>query len=108
MRPPQQQRYTATLWIIFALCCGAAHAQSYPAKPIHMVVSFPAGGPSDLLGRALIQKLAEQLGQNVVPDNRVGAGVDPWPGTLDDLARLVKNETARYAGIAKRAGLKPE
>ena len=108
MRPPLQQRYTVTPWIIYALCCGAAHAQFYPAKPIHMVVSFPAGGPSDLLGRALIQKLAEQLGQNVVPDNRVGAGVDPWPGTLDDLARLVKNETARYAGIAKRAGLKPE
>jgi len=59
-------------WCAFA--CGAAYAQVYPGKPIRMIVSFPAGGPSDLVGRALMQKLAEQLGQNVVPDNRVGAG----------------------------------
>ena len=69
-----RQRCTHTLWILLALCSGAAHAQAYPTKPIRMIVSCPAGGPSDLLGRALIQKLAEQFGQNVVPDNRVGAG----------------------------------
>ena len=62
------------LWICLALAGGAAHAQSYPAKPIRMIVSFPAGGPSDLLGRALVQKLGEQIGQNVIADNRVGAG----------------------------------
>jgi len=62
---------TAPLLLVLA---AAAHAQTYPTKPIRMIVSFPAGGPSDLLGRALIQKLTEQLGQNIVADNRVGAG----------------------------------
>jgi len=51
-----------------------AGAQAYPAKPIRMILAFPAGGPSDILGRALAQKLSEQLGENVVPDNRAGAG----------------------------------
>jgi tripartite-type tricarboxylate transporter receptor subunit TctC len=72
MHPLLSRRYAVSLWI--ALCCGAAHAQSYPAKPVRMIVSFPAGGPSDILGRALIQKLTEQLGQNIVADNRAGAG----------------------------------
>lgn len=60
--------------LFVALFAGAAGAQTYPNKPIRLVVPFPAGGPSDILGRALGQKLAEQLGQNVVPDNRPGAG----------------------------------
>jgi tripartite-type tricarboxylate transporter receptor subunit TctC len=67
-------RLPRALAVLLLLVPAGALAQSYPSKPIRMIVSFPAGGPSDLLGRALIQKLAEQLGQNVVPDNRVGAG----------------------------------
>ena len=74
MRSRLHRRCAITVSIAFALCCGAALAQSYPVKPIRMIVSFPAGGPSDLLGRALVQKLAEQIGQNVIADNRVGAG----------------------------------
>jgi tripartite-type tricarboxylate transporter receptor subunit TctC len=68
--------HACRLAAILCILCGArpALAQSYPVKPIRMIVSFPAGGPSDVLGRALMQKLAEQLGQNIVPDNRVGAG----------------------------------
>lgn len=54
--------------------CGSALAQSYPSKPIRLVLPFPAAGPSDIVGRAVGQKLSEQLGENVVPDNRVGAG----------------------------------
>ncbi len=60
--------------LLFALFCGAAFAQAYPAKPLRLILPFPPGGPSDILGRALAQKLSEQLGQNVVPDNRPGAG----------------------------------
>ena len=60
--------------VLFALFCGAAQAQAYPAKPLRLILPFPPGGPSDILGRALAQKLSEQLGQNVVPDNRPGAG----------------------------------
>ena len=68
--------------LFFALFCGAALAQApstgsgqaYPGKPIRLILPFPPGAPNDTVGRALGQKLSEQLGENVVPDNRPGAG----------------------------------
>jgi len=66
----------ARLLAIAAFLCGAgtAFAQAYPAKPIRLILPFPPGAPNDMVGRALGQKLSEQLGANVVPDNRAGAG----------------------------------
>ena len=49
-------------------------AQAYPLRPVRLVFPFPPGGPTDLLGRAIAQKLADQMGQQVVADNRPGAG----------------------------------
>ena len=56
------------------LVSGAVLAQAYPAKPIRLIFPFPPGGPTDLLGRAVAQKLSDQMGQQVVADNRPGAG----------------------------------
>jgi tripartite-type tricarboxylate transporter receptor subunit TctC len=51
-----------------------AVAQTYPAKPVHVVVPYPAGGPVDILARVLGQKLGESLGQPFVVDDKPGAG----------------------------------
>lgn len=60
--------------IVLSACCFAAAAQNYPAKPIRIIVTFPPGGPSDFVARALGQKLTEAWGHQVVVDNRGGAG----------------------------------
>jgi tripartite-type tricarboxylate transporter receptor subunit TctC len=57
-----------------ALAATAIHAQAYPNRPIRLILPFPPGGPTDLLGRAVGQKLSDLIGQPVVPENRGGAG----------------------------------
>src|SRR5262249_12937293 len=54
-------------------CCAAA-AQDWPARPVTLVVAFPAGGSDDILGRVIAAQLAEQLGKPVTVENVGGAG----------------------------------
>jgi tripartite-type tricarboxylate transporter receptor subunit TctC len=67
------KRIAAAL-LLGAAVTGAAHAQSYPSKPIRLVLPFSPGAPSDMVGRTIGQKMGEQMGQNFIPDNRAGAG----------------------------------
>ena len=60
--------------VLLAALAGAAHAQSFPAKAVHILVPFPPSGAADLLTRALGKKLSDAWGQSVVADNRPGAG----------------------------------
>ena len=59
---------------VLLLCSGFASAQPYPSKPIRFIVSFPPGGSSDLIARAIAPRMSERLGQPVVVENRPGAG----------------------------------
>ena len=59
---------------LIAISAGDGFAQSYPSKPIHFIVPWTAGGPTDLVARIVGQKLTESWGQPVVVENRPGAG----------------------------------
>ena len=69
-------RLFAWLVALFAgsVFSGAIEAQQYPTRPIRLIVPFPAGGPTDVIARMVGQKLTEVWGQQVVVDNRSGAG----------------------------------
>jgi tripartite-type tricarboxylate transporter receptor subunit TctC len=77
---PQTQGITMTrtlalmMALILAGACAQASAQAYPAKPIRLVVGFSPGGAADFVARAIGEALGRMLGQNIVIENRAGAG----------------------------------
>jgi tripartite-type tricarboxylate transporter receptor subunit TctC len=62
------------LSVLLAAACGLAQAQSYPSKPVRVIVPFAAGGATDLITRLVTTKLSEALGQQFYVENRGGAG----------------------------------
>ena len=67
-------RYGLTVALLLAAAAaGPAAGQPYPAKPIRMIIGFPPGGGTDIIGRIVAQRLSDVLGQPILPDNRGGA-----------------------------------
>lgn len=76
-----RDRRRVLAWLAAAsisLCSGVwslpGAAQSYPARPLKLIVPFPAGGSADLVGRIVARKMSEGLGQQIIVENRAGAG----------------------------------
>ncbi|HLH88440.1 MAG TPA: tripartite tricarboxylate transporter substrate binding protein [Xanthobacteraceae bacterium] len=103
------RRIAATLAIISALVCGArAHAQTnaqdFPNHIIRLIVPYPPGGPSDVMGRLAAQAMTEALGQQVIVDNRPGGG-----STLAsrDVARAAPDGYTLLIGSAASTAIGP-
>ena len=67
----------------------------------------PAATPRDILAR-LNREVTKAMAAPDFRERLASAGVDPWLGSPEELGTLVRNETARYAAIIKKAGLRPE
>ena len=67
------QRFQSAI-LLLALFTTTAAAQSYPGKPVRLIIPFPPGGSNDVVGRMIAFQLAERLGRQVVADNQGGAG----------------------------------
>src|SRR5262252_8266476 len=62
------------IFLAAAIAAAQVSAQPYPSRPVHLVVGFPAGGPSDIFGRTFAQALSTGLGQPVIVENKSGVG----------------------------------
>ena len=71
---PRRRGCLATALLAALPAAPALAQEDYPARPIRLVLGFPPGGPTDLVARILAQKMAEQLGQPIVVDNKPGVG----------------------------------
>ena len=74
MRPAFIRPLLMALGVMYALAASPALAQTWPAKPVKIIVPFAAGGPADVYARFLSQRLQDAFGQSFVVDNRPGAG----------------------------------
>jgi tripartite-type tricarboxylate transporter receptor subunit TctC len=89
----------AMRWLLVMLVAAVqiAVAQSYPTKPVRLLVPYPPGGPVDAVGRIIGQPLGALLGQNVVVENRSGAG-----GSVGAVARAAPDGTPCSSAIPAR------
>jgi tripartite-type tricarboxylate transporter receptor subunit TctC len=92
--------HIATIVAITVVCSGAL-AQSFPSRPIRLVVPYPPGGGTDIVARALAQKVGENIGYNVIVENRPGAngniGMEAVARSAPDGYTLVYALFAQYA-----------
>ena len=92
---------TAVAVCVLASFAAGAHAQTYPVKPVRVVIPWPAGGSNDAAGRMVMQRLSETLGQQFVIDNRAGAagsiGADQVVKAAPDGYTLMVHSTTHLA-----------
>ncbi len=74
MKKAVKSPFAILLVAAISLCYGMAAAQTYPTKPVRFVVPFAPGGAADIIGRIIAAQLTQQLGEQMVVDNRAGAG----------------------------------
>ncbi len=67
---------TYLVTVAFVLSASLGHAQTYPVKPVRLLVGFPGGSTTDIIARTYGHKLTESLGRQIVVENRAGAGAD--------------------------------
>jgi tripartite-type tricarboxylate transporter receptor subunit TctC len=91
--------HAALAAIMLAIASPVVHSQTWPAKPVRVVVAFAPGGPTDIIARLLAQKLPDTLGQPVVIDNRGGAG-----GNIG-AAQVAKSAPDGYTVLATTSAL---
>ena len=94
--------------LALALAAESVCAQSYPSKPIRLIIPFSAGGPSDVLARLLQPGLSEALGQSVIIDNRVGASGTVGTEAVAKAAPDGYTLLATFASHAQNASLYPK
>jgi tripartite-type tricarboxylate transporter receptor subunit TctC len=105
------RRFLLSALALLALSPCSAWAQAYPAKPIRLIVPFPAGGPADLFARALATGMSADLGQQIVIENRAGAGgltgVDGAAKSVPDGYTLALASAASLSTIPFMVGKMP-
>ena len=118
-------RNAVRLVAVAATASAVAHAQTWPVKPIRIVVPFPAGGGVDFVGRVVAQKLGEQTGQTVVVarlqteahrmlaqadvrERLATQGFEPDPSTPEALATRIRTEIDKWTRVVRAANIRLE
>src|SRR5947208_2166734 len=93
--------------VVLLMTSAASAQQAYPTRPIRLIVPYPPGGPNDIIGRTINDRLAKRLGQQVVVDNRAGAAtvIDvvhiPYKGSSPAMTDVMGGRCAyMFAGIS--------
>ena len=98
-----KQRALVSAFLVVALWSTAASAQSFPSRPVRLIVPFPAGGPADLFGRVLGSGMSGNLGQQVMIENHAGvaglAGVDALAKSAPDGYTIGLNNAASLCAM---------
>ncbi len=89
---------------LIAAPCAAEDAANYPSRPVTLVVPFPPGGPTDVLGRLIAQKLGERMGKPFIVENKPGAGGNTGSAQV---ARAAPNGYTLLLGTVSTHGINP-